>query len=318
MNESYLDKKSTWYFGNNRSKNLRLSQPRWYAPFFLTTNYSYAADYADYGVYSIILKNEVGSKILDFNNINDTKKLNWPKELIDEITVGDSDLNGIAYDMYILAGHGHQPLTNEKYWKLTDAAYWFDNRSKDILNSVPKKITWGSEKDHRFVLQMWKDIYDAGFDGFTHIEFGNKILAIFDFHCIDKISINPINARINESYSKKDIGEMSDGYHTFNELYYYRMLYNAAFFNELAKNTDIRVIKSKHHSDGKLPFDDADMFIVQVELPTGQISNHYHMEDWDKFNIDVVDVADEWDGHTPQQAAERLKQFILEFQCNED
>lgn len=29
-------------------------------------------------------------------------------------------------------------------------------------------------------------------------------------------------------------GEISDGYHTFNELYRYRMLYNAAFFNELA------------------------------------------------------------------------------------
>ena len=29
-------------------------------------------------------------------------------------------------------------------------------------------------------------------------------------------------------------GEASDGYHTFNELYDYRMLYNAAFFNKLA------------------------------------------------------------------------------------
>jgi len=45
---------------------------------------------------------------------------------------------------------------------------------------------------------MWKDIYDAGFDGFTHIEFGNKVLAIFNFHCIDKISIRPINAPLNE------------------------------------------------------------------------------------------------------------------------
>jgi hypothetical protein len=28
-------------------------------------------------------------------------------------------------------------------------------------------------------------------------------------------------------------GEVSDGFHTFDELYHYRMLYNAAFFNGL-------------------------------------------------------------------------------------
>ena len=28
-------------------------------------------------------------------------------------------------------------------------------------------------------------------------------------------------------------GEVSDGFHSFNELYHYRMLYNAAFFNSL-------------------------------------------------------------------------------------
>jgi len=28
---------------------------------------------------------------------------------------------------------------------------------------------------------MWKDIYDAGFDGFMHVEFGSEVLAIFTF-----------------------------------------------------------------------------------------------------------------------------------------
>ena len=57
MNESSLDKMSNWYFGNNRAKNLRLSPPKWYAPFFLTTSYKYAEDYSDYGVYKIELAN---------------------------------------------------------------------------------------------------------------------------------------------------------------------------------------------------------------------------------------------------------------------
>ena len=45
---------------------------------------------------------------------------------------------------------------------------------------------------------MWKDIHDAGFDGFTHVEFGKKILALFDFKCMDKISIKPVKANLNE------------------------------------------------------------------------------------------------------------------------
>ena len=57
MNESSLDKMSNWYFGNNRAKNLRLSPPKWDAPFFLTTSYKYAEDYSDYSVYKIELAN---------------------------------------------------------------------------------------------------------------------------------------------------------------------------------------------------------------------------------------------------------------------
>ena len=317
--ESKIDTNVAWYFGNNRAENLKLSPPKWYAPFFMTTDYKYAEEYADYGVYAITLKNEAKSKILDFSKDLDVKKLKWPKELIDDIRTGNSDLNGIAYDMYILAGHGHSQEVFDKSWRLSDAAYDFDVRSENIFDIVPKRANWAKEKDHRFVLQMWKDIYDAGFDGFTHIEFGKRVLALFNFQCIDKISIRPINAKLNESNDgEKDMGEVSDGYHTFNELYYYRMLYNAAFFNELAKNTNIRVIKSKRHSDGELCFGDGDNFIVQAQLPTGQVSNHYHMKDWDKFHVDEVDVADEWDGHTPQQAAKRLEQFILKFQKDED
>ena len=316
INESKIDLSYHWYFGNNRSKNLRLSKPAWYAPFFLTTSYSYAEEYSDYGVYIITLKNEAKSNILDFSKDSDVKKLKWPKELIYEIRTGKSDLNAIAYDMYVLCGLG-----GEQLWRLSNNPIWkaiareFDQKSRNILNQLSPNVSWGKDKDHRFVLQMWKDIHDAGFDGFTHIEFGNKVLALFNIYYIDKISIKPIDAKLAESYcNEKDMGNVSDGYHTFNELYYYRMLYNAAFFNELAKQNDVKVVKSKRHSDGNIPFNDKNMFIVQAELPTGQISNHYNIKYWDMFNIEEVDVADEWDGHTPQQAAERLEKYILDFQ----
>ena len=103
-----------------------------------------------------------------------------------------------------------------------------------------------------------------------------------------------------------DMGEVSDGYHTFNELYYYRMLYNAAFFNLLPKEW---VHKSKRHHTGEECFGGG-WFIVMANLPTGQISNHYELKDWDLFQVPEKEFADEWDGHTPQEAAERLHRYL--------
>ena len=108
-----------------------------------------------------------------------------------------------------------------------------------------------------------------------------------------------------------NIGEFSDGYHTFNELYDYRKAYNAAFFNELAKQGLYDVHKSKLHSDGEIPFGDDNWFIVMAELPTGQISNHYEMKDWDLFDIPEYEKSKyEFDGHTSQDVLERLKSVI--------
>jgi len=107
-----------------------------------------------------------------------------------------------------------------------------------------------------------------------------------------------------------DMGEVSDGYHTFNELYYYRMLYNAAFFNLLPKEW---VHKSKRHHTGEECFGGG-WFIVMANLPTGQISNHYELKDWDLFQVPEKEFADEWDGHTPQEAAERLHKYLQQKQ----
>ena len=111
---------------------------------------------------------------------------------------------------------------------------------------------------------------------------------------------------ITSLQQKQDIGEISDGYHTFNELYRYRMLYNAAFFNLLPKEW---VHKSKRHHTGEECFGGG-WFIVMANLPTGQISNHYELKDWDLFQVPEKEFADEWDGHTPQEAAERLHKYL--------
>ena len=104
-------------------------------------------------------------------------------------------------------------------------------------------------------------------------------------------------------------GDTSDGYHTFNELYEFRKLYNAALFNEWAALDMYFVHKSWRHSDGE-PCFGGGWFIVMAQLPTGQISNHYEAKDWDLFAVSEQEKADPWDGHTPQDVAKRLREFI--------
>ena len=103
-------------------------------------------------------------------------------------------------------------------------------------------------------------------------------------------------------------GEATDGYHTFNELYEYRMVYNALLFNEWSKKGLYDVHKSMRHSSGEECFGGG-WFIVMAELPTGQISNHYELKYWNMF-ICNEKKANEYDGHTPQEVVGRMKDLI--------
>ena len=97
----------------------------------------------------------------------------------------------------------------------------------------------------------------------------------------------------------------SDGYHTFKELYAYRMIYNALLFTEWAKAGKYDIHKSWKHSDGELCFGGG-WFVVTAQLPTGQVTNHYEESEWDRFDVPERETAIEWDGHTPQEAYDRL------------
>ena len=124
-----------------------------------------------------------------------------------------------------------------------------------------------------------------------------------------KNAIEEIQYLINLETSNDFVGDLNDGYHSFNELYEYRKLYNAAFFNELVKNNVCKVHKSKKHSDGEECFGGG-WFIVMADLPTGQISNHYELKDWDLFICPEQEYADKWDGHNPKDVINRLKEYI--------
>lgn len=138
-----------------------------------------------------------------------------------------------------------------------------------------------------------------------------------------------------EQLPSEEKGNVSDGYHSFNELYEFRKVYNAALFNEWANSIPDEIVgkneyaqfvvkynpafdgnivrynvhKSWRHYDGELCFGGG-WFIVSALLPSGQISNHYKAEDWYLFNIPETHKAlFEFDGHTPQDVLNRLKQL---------
>lgn len=99
-------------------------------------------------------------------------------------------------------------------------------------------------------------------------------------------------------------GNTSDGYHTFNELYHHR----AVLFSVIVENFAARAWKSKLHADGTM-YDG--MFIVGIETPDGQATYHYDVEPyWNLFRCKEVDRAPEWDGHTPDQAIERIGKLV--------
>lgn len=97
------------------------------------------------------------------------------------------------------------------------------------------------------------------------------------------------------------IGEMSDGYHTFNGLYYQRMVLFAALVNS---HKD-KAWKSWKHEDGELCFG-GDWFIVGIDTPEGIYTYHYEEKGWELFDCVELPVAKHWDGHTEEDITRLL------------
>lgn len=112
-----------------------------------------------------------------------------------------------------------------------------------------------------------------------------------------------------------------DEYHTMDELYEQRMLWNALAVGYQARINPGSVTKSWLHADGEPCFGKTApgerWFIVTASLPNGpegkdlQVSQHYPERDWDLFHCIETERAPEWDGHTPQQGNARLRWALL-------
>lgn len=113
----------------------------------------------------------------------------------------------------------------------------------------------------------------------------------------------------NTTYSKfirvpdTGIDDLSDGYHSFNDLYYQRAVLFAAIVNQ---NPDLSW-KSFKHEDGKYCFDkNGEWFIVGVDTPEGPYTYHYEKKYWDMFKCKELECGRHWDGHTDKDVTRLL------------
>lgn len=127
-------------------------------------------------------------------------------------------------------------------------------------------------------------------------------------HCKWLETMNAIQKRILSIHAadvrpvpEGGIGEMSDGYHTFNGLYYQRMVLFAALV--IAHND--KAWKSWKHEDGE-PCFGGGWFIVGIDTPQGSYTYHYEDKYWNWFECEELPVAKHWDGHTEEDVTRLL------------
>lgn len=95
-------------------------------------------------------------------------------------------------------------------------------------------------------------------------------------------------------------GDTSDGYHTFDELYYHR---TALFACLVSMQPRQMAFKSWKHSDGTMY---EGMFITGIYTSRGWCTYHCEAEWWPLFDCSEREFAPKWDGHTPSDAIHRL------------
>ena len=100
--------------------------------------------------------------------------------------------------------------------------------------------------------------------------------------------------------------EVSDGYHTFGELYEHRCL----LFVALMKAHPELAWRSRLHDDGSRQ---PGWWVGGLRLPSGDVS--YHLPDalWpllEGTQVQTLDQAPKWDGHTSAEVLKRLREWI--------
>ena len=106
---------------------------------------------------------------------------------------------------------------------------------------------------------------------------------------------------ICEAAHVDEIDDVSDGFHTFRQLYYQRMM----LFTAIVKQNKDKAWKSLRHEDGGLCFGGG-WFIVGVDTPEGSYTYHYEANYYNLFDCKELERGKRWDGHTEKDVTRLL------------
>ncbi|RYC69610.1 WDGH domain-containing protein [Spirosoma sordidisoli] len=127
--------------------------------------------------------------------------------------------------------------------------------------------------------------------------------------------MQPTVEQINEQIKLVDSNQVSDGYHTFGELYEHRICLWIALC-EIAQTVKDRdeycyehiVWRSKAHSDSS-EWDGWFLLGLMTE-PGKQMTYHLPMSKWDECSFArTLEKAPEYDGHTSSDVLARIKEL---------
>src|SRR5574344_1249698 len=102
-----------------------------------------------------------------------------------------------------------------------------------------------------------------------------------------------------------EVKEISDGYHTFKELYDERRSLFCALCNAYPNNA---WKSKKHYDDVNDPMFNCD-FIAGISTEDGMITYHFKLEYWDDFLIKEIPYAPKYNGYSSDDVMYRLKEL---------
>lgn len=105
-----------------------------------------------------------------------------------------------------------------------------------------------------------------------------------------------------EQFIACEPGTVSDGYHTFDELYKHRCLLFCLLLAE------VDGWKSLCHDDSSLVYEG--WFIAGTELSSGSITYHLPISMWDMCKVPILAKAPPFDGHTSNEVIDRMEAHL--------
>lgn len=247
---------------------------------------------------------EINDKIENLIQENEELKEKYKRLSIEAQATAFDDMNKDTEGLLrVLLKQGEITLDEKGYYQRKDFD-WEENLTKmGLMKKREKNFYIPDDSLDEYIKQLENQLkeYNEMKEIFKkYYVMGNETM--YDGCCKMQDEIDELKKENKELNKKRKDGTLSDGYHTYNDLYYQRCVLFATICN---LNKDISW-KSKKHSDGKKCFDSDNWFIVGIDTPEGSYTYHYEMKYWDMFNVKELKVGKIWDGHTEKDVTRLL------------